>query len=217
MSPKSCNKMVIVLHDLCLSTFETGFNMMLHSYMLGDVFVKFVQPIREKNKIEELKILLKNQSYRDWFLFVLGINTGLRISDLITLRVSDLKKSHITIQEKKTQKVKRFKINAELQTYINSYIKILDGGEFLFCSKKTGRPITRVQAYRILNRAARGVGLEEIGTHTLRKTFGYHFYNQTKDIALLQQLFNHSAPSVTLRYIGVTQDILDKAIDEFSL
>ncbi|MDX9806823.1 MAG: site-specific integrase, partial [bacterium] len=53
--------------------------------------------------------------------------------------------------------------------------------------------------------------------HTLRKTFGYHFYQKTKDVALLQQLFNHSAPSVTLRYIGINQDIMDMAIEDFSL
>jgi len=51
----------------------------------------------------------------------------------------------------------------------------------------------------------------------LRKTFGYHFYQQTKDVALLQELFNHSSPSVTLRYIGINQDKIDQAYDNFSL
>jgi integrase len=68
-----------------------------------------------------------------------------------------------------------------------------------------------------LNTAADKVGLDEIGTHTLRKTFGYLFYQKTKDVAQLQELFNHSAPSVTLRYIGINQDVMDKAIDDFSL
>jgi hypothetical protein len=49
----------------------------------------------------------------------------------------------------------------------------------------------------------------------MRKTFGYHFYQQTKDVALLQNIFNHSAPSITLRYIGINDDLLDKAIDDF--
>ncbi len=69
----------------------------------------------------------------------------------------------------------------------------------------------------MLNTAGGKIGLKEIGTHTLRKTFGYHFYKETKDVALLQNIFNHSAPSVTLRYIGINQDIIDKAIDNFSL
>ncbi len=69
----------------------------------------------------------------------------------------------------------------------------------------------------ILRNAAKKSGLSEIGTHTLRKTFGYHFYKKTKDIALLQELFNHSAPSVTLKYIGINQDIMDNALEDFSL
>ena len=94
----------------------------------------------------------------------------------------------------------------------------MDFEDYIFQSRKgANKPITRVQAYRILNSSAQKIGLEEIGTHTLRKTFGYHFYNQTKDIALLQELFNHSAPSVTLRYIGINQDKIDQAYDNFSL
>ena len=88
--------------------------------------------------------------------------------------------------------------------------------DYLFPSKKGGH-IGRVQAYTLLNDAAKEAGLEDIGTHTLRKTFGYHFYKRTKDVALLQNIFNHSAPSVTLRYIGINQDIIDAAVENFSL
>jgi integrase len=180
--------------------------------------MKLVQPIRDKAKIEEIKSILKRQSYRDWFMFVMGLNTGLRISDLLILKVSDVKdKSHITITEEKTDKPKRFKINGNLKEVIEEYIAGMNEDDWLFPSQKGKKPITRVQAYRILNDVAAKVGLEEIGTHTLRKTFGYHFYKKTKDVALLQELFNHSAPSVTLRYIGINQDVMDKAIDEFSL
>jgi integrase len=93
----------------------------------------------------------------------------------------------------------------------------MDDEDYLFRSFRSQLPIKRVQAYKILKRAAKKVGISEIGTHTLRKTFGYHFYQRTKDVALLQEIFNHSSPSVTLRYIGINQDIIDKAIDDFSL
>lgn len=83
--------------------------------------------------------------------------------------------------------------------------------------KRQKRPITRIQAYRILNTAAEKVGLDEIGTHTLRKTFGYHYYQKTKDVVMLQTIFNHSAPSITLRYIGIQQDEIDKSLEDFSL
>lgn len=177
-----------------------------------------VQPIRDPQKIEEVKNILKKKSYRDWFLFVMGINTGLRISDLLVLKVKDVKnKEHITIREKKTDKDKRFKVKSGLRAIIRDYIKGMDDEDYLFPSQKTGKPIQRVQAYKILNGAAKEAGLDEIGTHTMRKTFGYHFYKKTKDVALLQEMFNHSAPSITLRYIGINQDVMDKAMDEFEL
>lgn len=178
-----------------------------------------VQPIREKSKIDEIKRLLLKNGSRDSLLFFIGINTGLRISDILKLKVLDVKdKSHISITEEKTQKLKKFKINSKLYDELTNYIVDMNINDYLFKSQKgINKPITRIQAYRILNSVASKAGLDEIGTHTLRKTFGYHFYQKTKDIALLQELFNHSAPSVTLRYIGINQDILDKAIDDFSL
>lgn len=175
-----------------------------------------VQPIRDKTKLNDVKVILKRQSYRDYLMFVMGVKTGLRISDLLKLQVKDVKdKTHIIMKEQKTKKPKRYRINDSLRTLIEDYTNGLSDNDCLFPSQRTGKPITRVQAYRILNKAAEEAGLSEIGTHTLRKTFGYHFYQKTKDVALLQELFNHSAPSVTLRYIGINQDIMDKAIEDF--
>lgn len=59
--------------------------------------------------------------------------------------------------------------------------------------------------------------MDNIGTHTLRKTFGYFHYKRYKDVALLQQLFNHASPSITLRYIGITQDEIDDTLADFFL
>ena len=92
--------------------------------------------------------------------------------------------------------------------------------EYLFTSNRTttaDKPITRDTAYKAINRVAQRMGLQDIGTHTMRKTFGYHFYQKTKDVALLMQLFNHSAPSITLRYIGINKDVMDDAVKEFTL
>ncbi len=181
--------------------------------------MNLVQPVRDKAKIEEMKTELLKTGYKNYMLFLIGINTGLRISDILALAVSDVRdKTHITITEQKTGKNKRFRINENLKSEIDKYILNMNNDEYLFQSQKgKNKPITRVQAYRILNKAGEKVGLGEIGTHTLRKTFGFHFYQKTKDVALLQELFNHSAPSVTLRYIGINQDIMDKAIDDFIL
>lgn len=94
----------------------------------------------------------------------------------------------------------------------------MNDNEYLFQSRKgENEPITRVQAYRILNTVADKLGVEEVGTHTLRKTFGYWHYKQYKDVIILQDIFNHSAPSITLKYIGITDDIKDKTIENFYL
>ena len=176
-----------------------------------------VQPIKDVKKINEIKIYLKNKSDRNYFLFVLGINVGFRISDLLNLPISSLTGTHISITEKKTGKSKRFFINPQLRIEIDEYIKGKSAEEFLFPSRKGNRPITKIQAYNILNEAGTAAGLESIGTHTLRKTFGYWHYKQFKDVAVLQKLFNHSSPSVTLRYIGIDQDEIDSTLSGFFL
>jgi integrase len=182
--------------------------------------MEFVQPIRDKNIIDKVKNILLKNGYRDYLLFIAGINTGLRISDLLKLKVSDVKdKSHIEFRETKTGKSKRFYINPILREHLDKYIENMTTGKFLFCSREgKNKPLTRVQAYRIINNAVKTVGVnDKIGTHTLRKTFGYWHYQQFKDVAILQDIFNHSAPSVTLRYIGINDDNKDRTIQEFTL
>ncbi|PWK11474.1 site-specific integrase [Tumebacillus permanentifrigoris] len=180
--------------------------------------MEFVQPIRNSEDIAKMKATLKRQSMRDWFLFVMGINVGLRVSDLLPRTVADVRgRTHIVIREKKTGKEKRFKINTTMQSIVEEYTEGMADTDLLFPSRKGDKPIGREQAYRILNNAAKQCGLEEVGTHTMRKTFGYHHYQRNKDVALLQKLFGHSAPSITLRYIGIEQDEMDASIDDFSL
>lgn len=177
--------------------------------------MNFVQPIRDPHMIQKMKETLKP---RDSFMFTLGINVGCRISDLLNLKVEDVRgRTHLVINEKKTGKMKRFLLNRKLQAIINDYTEGMDDGDWLFPSQVGGKPISRVQAYRTLNKAAEKVGLEDIGTHTLRKTFGYWFYKEHKDIAMLQEIFNHSSPSITLRYIGISQDYMDRALEDFCL
>ena len=181
--------------------------------------MKIVQPIRDKNELEDMKTELLKLGYKNYMLFIIGINTGLRISDILNLKVYDVRdRSHIIIKEKKTGKEKRFLINSQLRRDIEKFTSGMNNEEYLFQSRKgKNKPISRVQAYRVLNKAATKVGVKEVGTHTLRKTFGYWHYHIYKDVAILQDIFNHSAPSITLRYIGINQDIKDKTIEDFYL
>lgn len=189
--------------------------------------MEYVQPIRDKKMIQRMKAILKSRNCRDYALFTLGINSGLRISDLLSLKVSDVLdgkgklKDRITLREKKTGKTKDFPVGETAKRALKEYLseKNLDKEDYLFPSRKRGNgPISRVQAYRILNEAARLAGIEErIGTHTLRKTFGYHAYKMGLDLSVIQKLMNHSSPAVTLAYIGITQDDLDNVYMSLNL
>ncbi|EJP86680.1 MULTISPECIES: site-specific integrase [Bacillus cereus group] len=180
--------------------------------------MNFVQPIRDPEQIQQIKEYLKVKNERNYILFVMGINTGLRISDILKLKVGDLKGSHISMREMKTGKQKRIQITAALRRELKWYLEGMEDYEYLVKSRQgTNRPIGRSMAYKILSSTAAEFGLDEIGTHTLRKTFGYHMYMQTKNIALLMEIFNHSSERVTLRYIGVNQDAMDKAMTRFKI
>lgn len=165
-----------------------------------------------------MKRVLREKSERNYMLFTLGINTGMRISDIIKLKVCDVIGSEIAIKEKKTGKKNRFIIPKSLRREIEDYIYDLDIDDYLFKSRNGyNRHISRQQAYNILRTAGDRIGLKHIGTHTLRKTFGYHYYKSTKDVALLQEIFNHSSPIITLRYIGINHDVKVKSLENFKL
>jgi integrase len=179
--------------------------------------VKDVQPIRSKEQIEDMKWALRRFcSERDYILFLLGINTGLRVGDMLKLKVKDVKrKKRVVVKEGKTKKARELQL-ANIYDELNAYIDTLDS-EWLFPSRKGDRPITPTQSYRQLNKAAEFAGVESIGNHTLRKTFGYWFYKQTKDVAKLQTILNHSTPAITLRYIGITSEEIKNDLETFVL
>ncbi len=178
-----------------------------------------VQPIRDLDTIHAIQEDLKGNNYRNYLIFEIGIYIGIRISDILNIKVKDIKgKDNLKLREIKTGKEKLMPIPGHLKKEINNYIESikLNDSDYLFKSKKKKiKPITRVQAYNILRQIAKKYKLENIGTHTLRKTFGYHFYKKTNDVALLMTIFNHSDPSITLRYIGIEQDNVNKSLKNF--
>jgi integrase len=180
--------------------------------------IKDVQPLRCKQQIEDMKWSLKKWcGDRDYILFLIGINSGIRVGDLLQLKVNDLKKKKkVVIMEGKTKKRREINLS-KVYEEVQEYIKTVDS-EWLFPSRKGNESISPTQAYRQLNKAANMVNIDEgIGTHTMRKTFGYWFYKQTKDVAKLQMILNHSRPDITLLYIGITQEEIDKDLNDFVL
>ena len=177
-----------------------------------------VEPIRDKSKIKQMYQYLHGKDSKYGLLFKFGLNTGLRISDMLPLKVQDILnnsgefKEYLVLREKKTGKEKKIKLNAALRKTILSYIKgkSLLSENYLFSSVK-GTHLGRVQAYRVLKEAATVLGIENFGTHSLRKTWGYWTYKISRyNIGLIMDTFNHSSQNITLRYIGVNQDQKDE-------
>jgi site-specific recombinase XerD len=176
--------------------------------------VECVNPIKDLESINKIKKILKQQSQRDFVLFVFGINTGISIRDLLILKVSDVWdgekiKEFLLIAKNGNRKEKTIYLNNNVRVALKKYLLASDftDNDFIFKSKYYNAPITRQQAYRIINKAARKVGIEgKIGTHTIRKTFGYHAYRKGIAISILQSIFGHSCPSETLRYIGIDKN-----------
>ena len=183
-----------------------------------------VEPIKDKEQVKAVEEYLKSYSNRNQLIFIFGINTGLRVSDILALDIADVKnRTYVEIREKKTGKYKRFPLNEKLKRLIKEYLKereqkySIGEGEALFIGKKHFR-LNRSQVYRFLNEACEKLGISiNVGTHTMRKTFGYHHYKQFNDIALLQKILNHSSPSITLRYIGIDQETIDISYNNFEL
>jgi len=190
-----------------------------------------VQPLRTATDIAEFREALTvagkapgqmNQSARNLLLFNIGINTGLRIGDIVKLRVADVRgRSSLIIREDKTEKNRTVHLTA-LMADIADYLTA-DGNndgnndDYLFPSRKGDGCITTTQAYRILAKAADLIGRDDIGTHTLRKTFGYHYYQRTHDVATLMEIFNHSDQATTKRYIGIRDKEIADSLKDFKL
>lgn len=177
-----------------------------------------VEPIREDEWIAAFANHLKEKNERDFVMFMVGIHTGLRISDILPIRVRDVEDTHLVVLEKKTKKQRRIVMHRDLRRLLKEYIKDMERTELLFPSQRkspTGRtvPIGRWRAWEILKDAQKAVGYDgRIGTHTMRKTFGFRYYQQYKDVAELQEIFNHTSQSETLRYIGVMSERVERKV-----
>jgi len=181
--------------------------------------MNYVEPITDNQQVHKIADYLKSQNDRNYILFLLGIYTGLRISDILSLRVKDVhRKKCISIRERKTGKQQLLEINPVLRKELDRYCQDKHIKEYLIKSREgVNKPLGRVQAYNILRSVADVFNINNMGCHTLRKTFGYHFYKQTNDIVTLQHIFNHDHPSVTLKYIGIKQEAINQAIKNFKI
>ena len=200
--------------------------------------MEFVHPIRDNEQVHEIEKRLEERKdtekgWRQYMLFELGIYTGLRISDLARLKVDDVRgRDILTMREKKTKKQTSLPLSKKIQRIIRNELKGLPGDQYIFLSphktkptkkhpeRRAGlaQPISRKTAYNYVNDIANEIGISfQIGCHTLRKTFGYHFYKKTGKIGLLTIWFNHSSEEVTKRYIGINLDELAGYVKNFEI
>ena len=180
------------------------------------------QPIRDRQELQNFSTYYKDEkpNLRNYALVVLGLNTALRISDLLHLRWNDLYdfeklcfRDHLLIKEQKTGKRKRIAINEKAREAMEMYFneRNPEEDEFIF-SKRTNpyKPLSRSQAYRIVKDDANHTTSEEaVSCHSLRKTFGYFAWQEGVQPALLMDVFNHSSYAITKRYLGIEQDEKD--------
>ena len=183
------------------------------------------QPIKNVEELERFEryYMEEEPNMRNQALLTLGLNTALRISDLLALQwkdVYDFSKEgvcdHIILTEQKTKKKSSIYVNKNIHQMLVLYRNYLgDGNEispehYLFPGQK-GLPISRVQAWRIIKKAAESCNISGvISPHSMRKTFGYHAWKQGVAPTLLMEVFNHSSFAITKRYLGIGQDDRDE-------
>ena len=186
------------------------------------------QPIRDIKTLHNFKdyYLHIEPNLRNYTLIVVGLNTALRISDLLHLKWESVFqgsriKDHIYVIESKTGKENRVFLNREAKSALKMYYNETKGSDnaYIFGScRSLAEPMSRCQAYRVVRKAAEKLGLtDHISCHSLRKTFGYHAWKQGTPPALLMSIYNHSSYRITRRYLCIEQEDRDKVFKDIKL
>ncbi|MBO5056286.1 MAG: tyrosine-type recombinase/integrase [Lachnospiraceae bacterium] len=190
------------------------------------------QPIRDPQLLKDFKdyYLHRSPNIRNYALCILGLNTALRITDMLNLKWKDIYRfdkaafrPHLTIKEKKTGKQNTVALNQAVTDTMSLLFSSQPAAPcengYIFVSRNGNNcPLSRYQAYRIIREAASNLGMQQhISCHSLRKTFGYYAWKQGTAPAMLMTIFNHSSYQITKRYLGIEQDDKDKVFLNISL
>ena len=203
---------------MCWTLLKVQFIIIVSTLEREVIEMNIVNPIRCKKQLEAVKGYLRGKNKRDYLLFMVGITSALRISDILSLKVNhvwDGKKpaEFIELNEKKTGKYKRFPVTPNLKKAIKEYMAEYDGcpDDYLFVSRVgKNKPISRQYAVMMLNQACDMVGVEEsFGTHGMRKTWGYWAFKSGISLDYISIALNHRSIAETKRYLGLLQEDLD--------
>ena len=183
-----------------------------------------VQPLYKYSDIQNVQNILGQKwgNVREGECFFLAFHIGLRACGLVKLKFDQFKKNRVAVVEKKTGKTRIMSqtdmIKKSIETLRAWYKNQGINPTYLFQATgnrvgKQIKPINQRYYYKKINDAAEALGIDHnIGTHTARKSFGYHLYKRTGNLAIVQELLNHSNPKETRRYIGITQQIVEEAV-----
>ena len=181
-------------------------------------------PIKDKEALDTFRnFYLKEGDYRNYALIVTGLNTALRIGDILSLKWENVYNfsnnvflKHIDLIEHKTRRNSSIAMNNAIISALELLMEHLDKQELMpqrhiFTGQKNpNAPISRSQAFRIVKKAAKAAGMNHnVSCHSLRKTFGYYAYKSVTSSVMLMNIYNHSSFQVTKRYLGVDQDERD--------
>ena len=188
------------------------------------------QPIKDKKQLASFKdyYLSEKPNPRNYMLLIIGLNSALRISDILSLTYGDvydferkLWRKHIVVVEQKTGKTNRIYMNKIIRDTLEKFTDPAqkEASSWIFVSQIQGSaPLSRFQAYRIVKKAAHFAGLDAgVSCHSLRKTFGYYAWKQGTPPALLMSIYNHSAYQITKRYLGIDQDDKDEVFSKIKI
>ena len=172
--------------------------------------------------------LERDGEYKFCLLIAIGVFTGLRISDLLQLKFNQFTGSEfLNINERKTKKERRIKINSDLKDILERIklkMDIRDDDQFIFVNKYGTKPIDKsyvnVKLKEILHKY--DIHLEgNVSSHMFRKTLGNRALKlnnySNESIILLMELFNHSSPVTTKRYLGVRNSEIESIYDSLTL
>ena len=184
-----------------------------------------VKPLKTAKEVRDARFWLTHKrrtGERDDLLFMIGINSGLRCSDIVKLTVADMANlSNIQVKEQKTGKKRTINLE-KLAPMIEPYIDGKDANEWLFPSYKVpSKHVTVNGVYQMFKFLEGKMERDDLGTHTMRKTFGYWFYMANQDdpmvLPKLMTLLNHSSQAQTIRYIGIDDKVLARDLKGFSV
>lgn len=190
------------------------------------------KPIKDIEQLKDIRDYLKAKNERDYVLFMLGIMTGYRAGDLVSLKVRDIKEAlevgkFIILESKKknsnnikekNKRPRKAEVIPELDKILREYIRNKSDYEYMFPSRKGNSYINVERVSKILKEAAIFFNMKNITAHSMRKTYAYTIYiNNDKDLLTVKELLGHSSINETKAYLGLDEELKKEYINTLKI